>query len=146
MVLSFMFLLLGLGACSSEHQEVKIIVDDFRFFPVRVDLKAGQSVHLVVRNQGREPHRFQSALFSLPQVNVVLDDGKQADPHHGFALAPGQRLELFLTMPPGVYHFRCPIKGHRGMKGMIVVQEAGRAFSKNGHTRRLAAQMGTASP
>ena len=49
------FLLLGIGACSSEDQEVWITLDDFRVTPTRVDVTAGQSVHLVVRNQGREP-------------------------------------------------------------------------------------------
>ena len=114
--------LLSLGACVSEYQEVKIVVDDFRFSPTRVDVRAGQSVHLVVRNQGRETHRFQSPLLTQPRVEVVSDIGPQAASlEHGVPLAPGQRLELVLTLPPGVYHFRCPIKGHRGMRGMIVV-------------------------
>ena len=128
LVLYLMFLVLGLGACSSEYQEVKIVVDDFRFSPARVDVQAGQPVHLLVRNQGRELHRFHSALFAHPRVDVVADAGKPADSvEHGFPLAPGQRLELVLTLPPGVYHFRCPIKGHRGMRGMIVVQTPARA-------------------
>ena len=115
---------LGLGACSSEYQEVRIVVDDFRFSPARVDVRAGQSVHLVVRNQGRETHRFHSPLLAYPRVDVVSDTGRQTDAfEQGVPLAPGQRLELMLTLPPGVYHFRCPIKGHRGMRGMIVVQE-----------------------
>ena len=146
MVRCFTFLLLSLGACSSGYQEVKIVVDDFRFSPVRIDLQAGQSVHLVVRNQGRELHRFQSTLLSLPRVTVVSYDGRQPDPfEHGFSLAPGQRLELFLVIPPGVYHFRCPVKGHRGMKGMIVVQKTSRALSEDGPARRLAARTDTAS-
>ena len=103
---------------------MKIVVDDFRFSPARVDVQAGQPVRLVVRNQGREIHRFHSTLFAHPRVDVVSDTGRQADAfEHGVPLAPGQRLELVLTLPPGVYHFRCPIKGHRGMRGMIVVQE-----------------------
>ena len=114
--------LLSLGACASEYQEVKIVVDDFRFSPTRVDVRAGQSVHLVVRNQGRETHRFHSTLFAHPRVEVVSDTGRSAASlEQGVPLAPGQRLELVLTVPPGVYHFRCPIKGHRGMQGMIVV-------------------------
>ena len=116
--------LLSLGACVSEYQEVKIVVDDFRFSPTRVDVRAGQSVHLVVRNQGRETHRFHSPLLAHPRVDVVSDTGPQAASlEQGVPLAPGQRLELMLTLPPGVYHFRCPIKGHHGMRGMIVVQE-----------------------
>ena len=114
--------LLSLGACASEYQEVKIVVDDFRFSPTRVDVRAGQSVHLVVRNQGRETHRFHSTLFAHPRLEVVSDTGPQAASlEQGVPLAPGQRLELVLTLPPGVYHFRCPIKGHHGMRGMIVV-------------------------
>ena len=114
--------MLSVGACASEYQEVKIVVDDFRFSPTRVDVRAGQSVHLVVRNQGRETHRFHSTLFAHPRLEVVSDTGPQAASlEQGVPLAPGQRLELVLTLPPGVYHFRCPIKGHRGMRGMIVV-------------------------
>ena len=115
-------LVLGLGACSSEYQEVRIVVDDFRFSPERVDVQAGQPMRLVVRNQGRETHRFQSSLVAQPRVEVVSDAGKQAGSlKQGVPLVPGQRLELVLTLPPGVYHFRCPVKGHRGMQGMIVV-------------------------
>ena len=124
---AFLFVLLGLVACSSGYQDVTIVVDDFRFSPARIDLQAGQSVHLVVRNQGRETHRFQSGLFAQPRVDVVSDAGEPAGSlEQGVPLAPGQRLEFILTLPPGVYHFRCPIKGHRGMQGMIVVSQ-GRA-------------------
>ena len=51
----------------------------------------------------------------------MSEAGSQAGSiEQGMPLAPGQRLELDLTLPPGVYHFRCPIKGHRGMHGTIV--------------------------
>lgn len=115
-------ILLGLAACSSEYQDVTIVIDDFRFSPARVDVQTGQAVHLVVRNQGRETHRFQATFSAQPRVQVVSEAGPQADSiKQGVPLVPGQRLELDLTLPPGVYHFRCPIKGHRGMQGMIVV-------------------------
>jgi len=116
-------LTLGLGACSAEYQEVTIVVDEFRLSPAQVDVPAGQSVLLVVRNQGRETHRFQSTLLAQYRVEVMPDAGEPAGSlEQGVPLVPGQRLELMLTLPPGVYHFRCPIKGHRGMQGMIVVQ------------------------
>ena len=107
---------------------MRIVIDDFRFSPARVDVQAGQPVRLVVRNQGRETHRFQSPLLAQPRINVVSEAGEPASSlDHGFPLAPGQRLELVMTLQPGVYHFRCPIKGHRGMQGMIVVQAPARA-------------------
>ena len=115
-------LLLSLVACSSEYQDVTIVIDDFRFSPARVDVQAGQAVHLVVRNQGRETHRFQSPLLTQHRVAVVAEAGEPSGSlEQGMPLVPGQRLELDLTLPPGVYHFRCPIKGHRGMQGTIVV-------------------------
>ena len=118
-----LFLLVGLAACSSEYQEVRIVVDDFRFSPTRIDVPAGQSLHLVVRNQGRETHRFQSNLVAGPRVEIAPDTGEPAGSLQSeVSLAPGQHLELTLTLPAGVYHFRCPIKGHRGMQGTIVVQ------------------------
>ena len=123
MVKCLAVLLLGLAACSSEYQDVTIVIDDFRFTPARVDVQAGQPLHLVVRNQGREMHRFQTTFSGQPRVQVASKSGTQADSlKQGTALAPGQRLELNLTLPPGVYHFRCPIKGHRGMQGTIVVR------------------------
>jgi len=101
---------------------VTIVVDEFRLSPAQVDVPAGQSVLLVVRNQGRETHRFQSPLLAQYRVEVMPDAGEPAGSlEQGVPLVPGQRLELMLTLPPGIYHFRCPIKGHRGMQGMIVV-------------------------
>ena len=121
-MLCLLFLTLCLGACSSEYQEVSIVVDEFRVSPALVDVPAGRAVRLVVRNQGRETHRFQSPLLAQHRVEVMPDSGRPVDAlEQGVPLAPGQRLELDLTLPPGVYHFRCPIKGHRGMRGMIVV-------------------------
>ena len=118
----FLFLVFVLAACSSEYQDVTIVIDDFRFSPARFDVQAGQPMHLVVRNQGRETHRFQTTFSAQHRVRVVSESGPQAGSlEQGMSLAPGQRLELDLTLPPGVYHFRCPIKGHRGMQGMIVV-------------------------
>ena len=109
--------LLSLGACVSEYQEVKIVVDDFRFSPTRVDVRAGQSVHLVVRNQGRETHRFHSTLLAQPRVDVVSDTGPQAASlEQGVPLAPGQRLELVLTVPPGSITFGVPSKGIAGCR------------------------------
>ena len=111
-----------LGACSAEYQDVTIVVEEFRLSPARVEVQAGRAVRLVVKNQGRETHRFQSTLLAQHPIEVASDTGPQAATlKQGVPLAPGQRLELMLTLPPGVYHFRCPIKGHRGMQGMIVV-------------------------
>ncbi len=122
MVKFLLVLMLGLIACSAEYQDVQIVVDDFRFSPARVDVQAGQPIHIVVRNQGRETHRFQSGLLAGPYVEVVSDAVEPAGSfEQGVPLASGQRIELMLTLPPGIYHFRCPIKGHRGMRGMIVV-------------------------
>ena len=89
-------LLLGLVACSSEYQEVRIVIDDFRFSPARVDVQAGQPVRLMVRNQGRETHRFQSPLFAQPRDRGRGGFRLSRSTHSSteFPLASGQRLEL----------------------------------------------------
>ncbi len=117
--------LLGIG-CSGEYQEASLTIEDFRFNPTQLRLLSDQPIRLVVRNHGRELHRFKSRMFADSDVKVVgKPEGEIFDAKQGLAIAPGKSVELILTLSSGVYDFRCPIKGHRGMKGMFVVEEAG---------------------
>jgi uncharacterized cupredoxin-like copper-binding protein len=42
---------------------------------------------------------------------------------HALVLEPGQSIELYISLSPGLYPFRCWIKGHVGMEGMILVKD-----------------------
>jgi len=117
----FLFFIVG---CSGEYQEVNITIEDFRFTPNQIRLYADQPIHLVIRNQGREPHRFKSlvlsgltARVSGPSENLPIDIIQD-----GVMIHPGKTIELQFQLPVGNYIFRCPIRGHRGMTGRFVVE------------------------
>ncbi len=87
-----------------------------------MEFPAHQIVRLIVRNQGRERHVFQSPILALQGVRLVknslADQWKGGD---GIPLQPGQRIELTLELPEGLYPFRCRIKGPKGMEGTLIV-------------------------
>jgi len=129
------FLVLILSGCSSEYQEVHITIEDFRFSPANIQLSADQPIRVVVRNQGREPHRFKSRILSDPNRGLHVEmRGLAFDREQGVIIPPGKSIELIFALPVGIYHFQCPIRGHRGMRGLFDVKEAGResSFSQRG--------------
>lgn len=121
-----LFVLLFLVKCSSEYQDVKIIIEDFRFRPSLVHLYAEQPIRLTIKNQGHESHKFEGKFFPSPQINVLRKPGSVFyEIEEVRLLPPGESIEVVLFLPPGSFNFRCPIRGHRGMNGMLVVEEAG---------------------
>lgn len=125
---SFLLVVLTISGCSQEYQEATITIEDFRFTPSQLHLFPDQPIRLTVRNQGREIHRFKSQVLPHSMINGKTDE-LHADSKHGLAIPPGKSLELTLTLSAGVYDFRCPIRGHRGMRGMFFIEEAGREAS-----------------
>jgi nitrite reductase (NO-forming) len=88
-------------------REVRVRMDEYAFSPSRIELRAGETVNLVLANEGALPHDL-----TIPAL--------------GFALgaAPGATAEAALTAPaPGTYPFFCSVPGHRqlGMVGTLVV-------------------------
>jgi uncharacterized cupredoxin-like copper-binding protein len=49
-------------------------------------------------------------MVALQEVNAIV-------------LEPGQSIELHVGLSPGLYPFRCWIKGHTGMEGTILVKD-----------------------
>jgi plastocyanin len=110
------------SACDSGFSSATITAEEFRFSPKLVKLPAGQKVRLIVRNQGRERHVFQSPILVLKDVlfdrKSLPDEWKGAD---GIQIQPGERIEFSLELSEGLYPFRCRIKGHKGMEGTLIV-------------------------
>lgn len=110
-------------ACESRVQETRIAAQDFRFVPAEVRFHARDPVRLVIVNEGREPHEFTSPLLSDPQVRVLSDaepaQSRQAD---SLRILPGRAATVTFQAPPGTYLFRCQIRGHAGMYGMIIIE------------------------
>jgi uncharacterized cupredoxin-like copper-binding protein len=121
--LAILLMGLSLGACewTGEHT-LTVRAEEFRFTPRQVMAPAHLPFTLVIRNQGRERHVFQSPeLFFKNKFGNRpghLDGGHPADT---LVLDPGQSVEVMVELSPGLYPFRCWIKGHTGMEGVIMV-------------------------
>lgn len=83
---------------------------DFRFDPTSLTIKAGQTVHLSVHNEGQAEHNF-----SLKEAKVNVD------------VPAGTDKDLTFTAPAtaGTYTFFCEYHQSRGMKGTIQVTAPG---------------------
>jgi len=86
--------------------EVTVVARDLSFSPEEVGVPAGQTVNLVLRNEGAVFHDL-----TLPDLGFRL------------SASPGQEASAALTVPaPGRYPFFCSVPGHRqaGMVGVLV--------------------------
>lgn len=102
-------------SCDPREQEARITAQDFRFVPAQVRLAADAPIRLTIVNEGREPHEFASSLLTDAQV-VVLSAPQT------LRILPGRSVTFMLQAPPGTYLFRCPIRGHAGMNGVMIVE------------------------
>jgi plastocyanin len=101
---------------------IHITAEEFRFTPARIEWPSLHPVHLVIRNHGRERHVFHSPKLFGPEATVTWHQPKVAlREANAIMLDPGQSIELMVTLAPGLYPFRCWIKGHTGMNGTILV-------------------------
>lgn len=102
---------------------ILIIAEEFRFIPTRIELASDEPLRLLIRNQGRERHVFHSPELFGPSAAVTWQQPKAVlQEANALVLEPGQSVELSVSLSPGLYPFRCWIKGHSGMEGMIVVK------------------------
>ncbi len=102
---------------------VHILAEEFRFIPAKVLVKAFQDVRFIVRNQGREHHIFQASFFNNPAVRILWESTTNSfNREPNVSLAVGESVSFIGQFPPGVYAYRCMIKGHRGMEGLLIVR------------------------
>lgn len=88
-------------------REIRVTMDEFSFSPGVLEVRAGETVNLVLVNEGALPHDL-----TIPALGFSL------------GAAPGATAEAALTAPtPGSYPFFCSVPGHRpaGMVGTLVV-------------------------
>jgi uncharacterized cupredoxin-like copper-binding protein len=105
---------------------ITITAEEFRFTPKRIQWTAGRPLRLLLRNQGRERHVFHSPeLFEKGKSLEWVGGMVAVQQNNAVMLEPGQSIELKVELLPGLYPFRCWIKGHAGMEGVIVVNGMG---------------------
>ena len=115
---------LALSSCDVATTTVHITAEEFRFSPNSVEVPAHQLVRLIVRNQGRERHVFQSQILTQKIVRFENPSRGQGFDGDAISLAPGEQIEFMMEIPPGVYRFQCRLRGHAGMQGTFIVQGA----------------------
>ena len=104
--------------------------DQMRFTPSQFTVKVGDTVRLVIRNEGKLMHEL---VIGTPQelqahaaLMVKFPDMEHDEPYMAH-VPPGQSGELVWTFNrPGEFMFACLIAGHyqAGMSGQIVVTSA----------------------
>jgi uncharacterized cupredoxin-like copper-binding protein len=98
------------------------------FAPDRVEVKKGEQIKFVIRNQGQIDHELLIDSFAN-NAKHKAEMEKHPDMDHkepnGARLIAGARAELIWRFTKaGTFEFACLIPGHyeTGMKGVIVVQ------------------------
>lgn len=112
--------------------------DQMRFTPNTLEVQAGETVRLVVRNEGKVLHEL--VLGTDEQIREhaeLMKKGGAHDAHGhdsaGFAaveVEPGQTGELVVRFAqPGTYQMACLVPGHyeAGMRGALKVSAGGYA-------------------
>jgi plastocyanin len=124
LILGSWLCVMSFSSCDTAFSSVTITAEEFRFTPNFVRLPPRQIIRLIVRNQGREPHVFQSPILTLRDVRFGGGSWEgQVKGRDGIVIQPGKRIELSVELSEGLYPFRCRIKGHKGMEGTLVVQQ-----------------------
>lgn len=113
-----------LSGCEEQHlQEIRIAAQDYRFQPASFHLKAHEPVRITLVNEGRTVHEFASRLFKDPQTQMgAIEHPLGLSPQGVIQVKPGQTARITFQAAAGTYFFRCRIRGHKGMDGMLMFE------------------------
>ncbi|MCY1525892.1 hypothetical protein D9M68_608930 [compost metagenome] len=121
----------GWGIAGERDQATRTIeirmTDQMRFTPDKLQVKVGETIRFVHRNDGQMLHEF--VLGSKPELDahaalMAKFPGMRHDEPYMVHVAPGQRGEIIWTFNrAGDFDFACLIAGHyqAGMLGKISV-------------------------
>lgn len=108
--------------------EVKML-DTMRFSPDEIDVKQGETVKFVIRNDGQLLHEFVLGTKKENDEHAAMmmkHPGMEHDEPYMAHVAPGKIGEIVWTFNrPGDFDFACLIAGHyqAGMVGKIKVSK-----------------------
>lgn len=98
------------------------------FDPPRLEFLSGETVHLMIRNEGEQEHEFvMDSLAAIKEHQSMMAEMPDMAHHDANALhlQPGDRGEIAWTFgAPGSFEFACLLPGHYegGMHGPLVVR------------------------
>lgn len=128
---------LGLTACAStttgSAREVTIKATDFRFEPASIQVPVGQSVRLILKNDGQVLHDVAVVGLEAEMHEEKAESGHAEEAGHDADemmkvhadAAPGKAETIeFTPTKAGNYQLTCTLPGHKeaGMVGEMTVQ------------------------
>jgi len=119
------------GVASKAQRTITIGMDDtMRFTPSTIQVRRGETIRFIVRNNGRLQHEFnlgtQADLKAHAELMKKFPEMEHDEPNIA-SVAPGQTGEVVWQFTKtGPVHFACLHPGHfdAGMKGTITVGAA----------------------
>lgn len=116
------------GEAKAAKRAIEVsMTDAMRFSPEKIELKQGDTLKLVLKNNGKQLHEFvigtkkeleEHAALMMKFPNMEHDEPYMAH------VPPGKTGEIIWTFnKPGTFDFACLIAGHyqAGMVGKIIV-------------------------
>ena len=116
------------GDPKKPFREIVVEMGDRFYKPKAIEVKRGEQVRFVIRNDGHEDHEFllDSTEANLKHAEVMKKNpGMEHAEPNGIHLAPNKSGEIVWKFTKaGTFEFSCLIEGHRedGMTGIVVVK------------------------
>lgn len=116
------------GDPKKPSREIIVEMGDRYYHPKQLQVKRGEQVRFVLRNDGHEDHEF---LLATTAENLKHAEAMKKNPGmehaepNGIQLAPTESGEIVWKFTKaGTFEFSCLIEGHRedGMTGTVVVK------------------------
>ena len=107
--------------------------DDMRFTPASIDVRQGETVKFVVRNEGKVLHEMvigdKKTLDEHAALMVKFPNMEHDEPDMAHVAAGKKSSLVWNFNRPGMFDFACLIAGHyqAGMVGTIEVLPAGKS-------------------
>ena len=127
----------GIAGDPRRARTIKVgMTDDMRFSPDRIQVRQGETIRFVVRNQGKVLHEMvlgTKAALDEHAALMVKFPGMEHDEPHMTHVKAGRTGEIVWNFNrPGEFHFACLIAGHyqAGMVGTISVAPASPSTGK----------------
>jgi len=101
------------GAASTSSVRVDVVMEDMRFTPSRIDVRAGQTLEIHLTNLGPQRHDLVFPALEMPGLRT-----QEA------VVEPGATAVMTISFDtPGSYPFMCDLPGHAsaGMTGAVFV-------------------------
>lgn len=124
----------GIAGDARQARTVQVRMSDaMRFSPAHLQVRLGETIRFVIRNDGKMLHEFVIGTTPVLQEHAALmlkfPDMEHSEPYMAHVPA-GQSGQIVWTFNrPGDFDFACLIAGHyqAGMKGTVRVVAAGQS-------------------